>query len=186
MRSILWNFIWGTVLIFAPLLDVQAKGDSWRTITTNSEVANKPIAILEAYYQKKDFMDTISFQVGCRFSHPEPSIRIKLPDLSTDIMNPQSKATVYFADKKKKIPKEAIEIGGVVNHGDLVLLPNVSGEQEENLKKLFELMKQNEEKGIYFKFIQNQRTFEYKLPLKKFGESFEAALLYCKSKEEEQ
>ncbi|MGN1394109.1 MAG: hypothetical protein ACI4V7_08810 [Succinivibrionaceae bacterium] len=153
--------------------------EGWHNVATKTEVLSNDLNILEAVFIKQDFVNKLIMRIGCKFSHPEPAIILQLPSLSTDIINPKTPAYIEFSFKKHTKKSDRIKLAGIVNHGDVVLLPNMSGKQSLSMDDLFSKMKNENNKRIYATFYQNRRIYSFNIPLSGFADSFDIAKKSC-------
>jgi hypothetical protein len=161
---------------------------NWRVEASNSLATSykKAAPIAEAVYSEETFFDKMTIIVSCRYSYPEPSIFLKLPDLSTDIIYPKSNAIVTFSDKKlnpyEKSHRNNVHIlNAIVKHGDFVLVPSLTSDKTSNLLDVFNFLSDNEQKGVYMMFKQNKKLFNSHIKLKGFKEAYAVAVESCKT-----
>lgn len=161
---------------------------NWRVEASNSLATSykKAAPIAEAVYSEETFFDKMTIIVSCRYSYPEPSIFLKLPDLSTDIIYPKSNAIVTFSDKKinpyeKGDRKNVHILNAIVKHGDFVLVPSLTSDKTSNLLDVFNFLSDNEQKGVYMMFKQNKKLFNSHIKLKGFKEAYAVAVESCKT-----
>lgn len=160
----------------------------WRVEASNSLATSykKSAPIAEAVYSDETFFDKMTIIVSCRYSHPEPSIFLKLPDLSTDIIYPKSNAMVTFSDRivsplEKGNKKNVHILNAIVKHGDFVLVPSLTSDKTSNLLDVFSFLSANEQKGVYMLFKQNKKLFNSHIKLTGFKDAYAIAVESCKT-----
>lgn len=151
---------------------------AWRTNVAYSTVSEHKVEILEAVMFDNDFYDKTIIKVGCRYSYPTPSIYIKFPALTTNLMIPSEPAYVYFSSELKKIDS-GYKVGALVGAGDSVIVPVGNEEQERLLEDIYIMFSDVEDNGAYMKFVQGRHVFTYALNLENFTRSYYLAKSTC-------
>lgn len=160
----------------------------WRTDVAHSAVIDGNPVIVEAAYLDKEFLDSFEMSVGCRNSWPLPAFMLRLPALTTDIMNPDAPAVITFAFRLKDLEKDpktgkyrgGYQMRGVVKHGDYVFVPTGYNGPSEVMLTLLAEMDTTDRKHLLIRFNQGSREWTYLLPLQGYRQAYQAALKSCR------
>ncbi|WP_406547234.1 hypothetical protein [Succinimonas sp.] len=160
----------------------------WRTDVAHSTVIDGNPVIVEAAYLDKEFLDSFEMSVGCRNSWPLPAFMLRLPALTTDIMNPDAPAVITFAFRLKDLEKDpktgkyrgGYQMRGVVKHGDYVFVPTGYNGPSEVMLTLLAEMDTTDRKHLLIRFNQGSREWTYLLPLQGYRQAYQAALKSCR------
>ena len=173
---------------FAVLFLSGAAEAGWRTDVAHSTVIDGNPVIVEAAYLDKEFLDSFEMSVGCRNSWPLPAFMLRLPALTTDIMNPDAPAVITFAFRLKDLEKDpktgkyrgGYQMRGVVKHGDYVFVPTGYNGPSEVMLTLLAEMDTTDRKHLLIRFNQGSREWTYLLPLQGYRQAYQAALKSCR------
>ncbi len=174
--------------IFAGLFLSGAAEAGWRTDVAHSTVIDGNPVIVEAAYLDKEFLESFEMSVGCRNSWPLPAFMLRLPALTTDIMNPDAPAVITFAFRLKDLEKDpktgkyrgGYQLRSVVKHGDYVFVPTGYNGPSEVMLTLLAEMDTTDRKHMLIRFNQGSREWTYLLPLQGYRQAYQAALKSCR------
>lgn len=151
---------------------------AWTTQMAYSKATEHRVEILEAVMKDTGFYDKTTIKIGCRYSYPMPSIYIKLPALTTDLMTPSIPAKIYFYGVGSSMDSGYM-VSGIVGIGDTVVIPVGNEEQEKLLDDIYIMFSDKEDNGVLMTFFQGRHSFTYFINLENFTSSFYLAKSTC-------
>ena len=158
--------------------------EGWTLEAASSQVSEKGTLISELVWRQKGLVRSFEMRIGCRHSVPVPGIVLRMPALSTDIMEPENKAVVFFTDEPDDPRKyvSGIVLSVRVETGDIVMVPTGNAEQSAKLEEAYRLMLSSSKVGtdnVSLFFVQNRHRERIDLSLKNFAQNYEVMRSSC-------
>lgn len=191
LKSCLAHFklvLWGMVLVgsFGGGIGIAHSEviEGWTLEAASSQVSEKGTLISELVWRQKGLVRSFEMRIGCRHSVPVPGIVLRMPALSTDIMEPENKAVVFFTDEPDDPRKyvSGIVLSVRVETGDIVMVPTGNAEQSAKLEEAYRLMLSRSKAGtdnVSLFFVQNRHRERIDLSLKNFAQNYEVMRSSC-------